>query len=186
MTLPIETERLVLRRYRHDDVADMLAFISQPSVARATVEIEATESGIRAYIDQQNAYQPFELDKCFDLAIELKEEGKVVGLLSLVRREPGQGEIGYALGVAYRGLGLATEAARALLEYGFGSLGLHRIYACTGRHNTGSWRLMERLGMRREAHFRESHKVIGCWDDEFVYAILADEWSQMAKGKEGC
>jgi RimJ/RimL family protein N-acetyltransferase len=45
---------------------------------------------------------------------------------------------------------------------------------------------MERLGMRREAHFRESHKVIGCWDDEFVYAILADEWSQMAKGKEGC
>jgi RimJ/RimL family protein N-acetyltransferase len=66
------------------------------------------------------------------------------------------------------------------MEYGFGPLGLHRICACTGRHNTISWRLMERLSMRREAHFSESHKVAGQWDDEFVYAILADEWSQMA------
>jgi len=62
---------------------------------------------------------------------------------------------------------------------GFRSKGLHRIFARTGRANTQSWRLMERLGMRREADFRQSHQVRGEWDDEFVYALLADEWSRM-------
>jgi RimJ/RimL family protein N-acetyltransferase len=115
---------------------------------------------------------------CFDLAIELKEESRVIGLVSAVRTEHEQMEIGYALAVEYRGQGLATEAAEALVSYGFDTLELHRISARTGRHNTRSWRLMERLGMRREAHLRESHQVNGEWDDEFIYAILANEGKQ--------
>ena len=76
----------------------------------------------------------------------------------------------------YQGQGLATEAVRALVTTCFDQLGFHRISARTGRDNKRSWRLMERLGMRREAHFRESHVVKGEWRDEFVYAVLADEW----------
>jgi RimJ/RimL family protein N-acetyltransferase len=86
--------------------------------------------------------------------------------------------IGWLLGRKYQGQGLATEAVRALVTAGFEQLRLHRIFARTGRDNDRSWRLMESLGMRREAHFRESHVVKGKWRDEFIYAILAEEWQR--------
>lgn len=79
MTLPIVTERLQIRRYTLDDAQHIIGFISHPSVARATPAIEATEVGVRKYIDMQNSYLPFELDKCFDLAIERSDDGKVSG-----------------------------------------------------------------------------------------------------------
>ncbi len=177
MALPITTERLVLRRYTHDDAEDVLEFASQPSVARVTSgNIEATEEGIRRYIDLQNSYQAFEKDKVFDLAIERKEDGKVIGLLTLIRRDHKKGVIGWALGVDYRGRGYATEAARALMGYGFRSLGLHRIEADTSSRNPDSLRLMERLGMRREAHLREAVYEDGEWLDTYIYATLAAEW----------
>ncbi|MHC4225613.1 MAG: GNAT family N-acetyltransferase, partial [Planctomycetota bacterium] len=77
--------------------------------------------------------------------------------------------------------GIATEAVTALLQFGFGAMGLHRISARTGLRNERSWRLMERVGMRREAHFRQSHRVSGEWDDEFVYAALACEWELLER-----
>ena len=176
MTLPIQTDRLVLRRFTHDDVQDVLVFVSHPSVARATPEIEPSESGVIQYIDRQNAYRPFEQGKYFDLAIERKKDGRVIGLLSLVCKEHMQGGIGWGLGVDYRGQGYATEAARALITYGFASLGLHRIYATTSSVNPGSWRVMERLGMRREAQLREAECRDGEWVDVLIYGILAAEW----------
>lgn len=175
MTLPIVTERLVLRRYTYDDIPDVLEFVSHPSVGKATPEIEATESGVRKYIDLQNSYQPFERGKCFDLAIERKQDGKVIGLLSLVCREHQQGEIGWALGVVYRGQGYATEAARALMAYGFTSLGLHRIHAGTDSGNPDSWQVMERLGMRREGYLREAAFEDGKRVDVVIYGMLADD-----------
>ena len=176
--LPIVTERLVLRRYTHDDIPDVLGFASQPSVAGVTSRrIPATEEGVRKYIDLQNSYQPFEEDKVFELAIERKEDGKVIGLLGLIHQDGGQGEVGWALGVEYRGQGYATEAARALMDYGFKSLGLHRIHADTSTENPASWRIMERLGMRREGLLRGAVYEEGEWVDRYVYGVLADEWS---------
>jgi ribosomal-protein-alanine N-acetyltransferase len=175
--LPIITKRLVLRRYTHDDVKDVLEFASQPSVVRVTSRnIEATEEGIKRYIDLQNSYQPFEKDKVFDLAIERKEDGRVIGLLTLICRYHRQGAIGWALGAEYRGQGYATEAAKALMEYGFRSLGLHRIQADTSSENSDSWRIMERLRMRREAQLRETVYKGGKWLDTYIYGILNDEW----------
>jgi RimJ/RimL family protein N-acetyltransferase len=177
MTLPIVTERLVLRRYTHADIPDVLAFVSHPSVARVTADrIPATEDGVRRYIDLQNSYQPFEKDKVFELAVERKEDGKVIGLLGLIRRDQGQGEMGWALGVEYRGQGYATEAASAVMDYGFRSLGLQRIHADAGIDNLPSQRLMERLGMRRETLPSGVVSEEGQWGDRIVYAILADEW----------
>ena len=177
MTLPIVTERLVLRRYTYDDVPDVLGFASQPSVAKVTSErIKATDAGVRKYIDLQNSYQPFEKDQVFELAVERKADGKVIGLLGMICRDHRQGEIGWALGVEYRGQGYATEAARGLMDYGFNSLGLHRIHADTGCDNRASWRIMERLGMRREALLRGSVYEQGKWVDRYIYGMLADEW----------
>ncbi len=177
MTLPIVTERLVIRRYTHADIPDVLGFASDPSVAKIlSGRTQITEEGIRKYIDLQNSYQPFEEDKVFELAIERKEDGKVIGLLGLIRQDHGQGEMGWALGVEYRGQGYATEAARALMDYGFNSLGLHRIHADTGTDNLASCRMMERLGMRREGLLRGAVYEEGQWVDRYVYGVLADEW----------
>lgn len=177
MTLPITTQRLLLRRFNQNDLQDLLQFVTQPSVARVTSgTIEATEEGIKRYIDLQNSYQPFEKDKVFDLAIERKEDGKVMGLLTLICRNHKLGEIGWALGAEYRGQGYATEAAKALMGYGFSSLSLHRIQANTSSGNLASWRVMERLGMKREAQLRELTYKEGQWLDTYIYGMLTHEW----------
>jgi RimJ/RimL family protein N-acetyltransferase len=176
MTLPIRTERLLLRRFRHEDGQDMVAFLTHPSVARATPEIEATDAGVRKYIDMQNGYRPFEQDKCFDLAIERLADGRVMGLLTLITREHSLGEIGYALGIDFRDQGYATEAAGGLMDYAFKELKLHRIQAETSHANHESYQVMERLGMRREAHLRETTFRDGVWLDKLIYGVLAREW----------
>lgn len=176
VSLPIITQRLVLRCFTHDDASDLLELVSHPSFARAVPEMEPTESGVHRYIERQLSYQPFERDRVFDLAVACKLDGKVIGLLTLVRKEQ-VGAIGWALGVEFRGHGYAAEAAGALLDYAFASLGLHRVEAETGCHNEPSWRLMERLGMRREAHLRETTVGDGQWLDSYVYALLAGEWA---------
>jgi RimJ/RimL family protein N-acetyltransferase len=144
-----------------------------------------TSASVRAYFEAQRHLQPKTLSGWMNLMTELRDERKVVGCVGIgvTNREQGQASIGWLLGCRYQGQGLATEAAQALVDFGFRSMGLHRIFARTGRANTRSWRLMERLGMRREAHFRQSHKVRGEWDDEFVYALLAEEWSRMRKSE---
>lgn len=184
MTLPIRTGRLLLRRFSNEDVAEVLDYLAHPSVARATPEIEATEAGVRKYIETQNSYAPFELDKCFDLAIERLIDGQVLGMLTLVRRKHRQGEIGYALGIDYRGRGYATEAAEGLMEYAFSTLDLHRIQATTSADNPDSYKVMERLGMRREGHLRETTLRDGKWLDELIYAILEPEWRARYRGVE--
>jgi RimJ/RimL family protein N-acetyltransferase len=183
MTLPIATERLLLRRFTEGDIADLLEFLADPSVRGAVPEIEPTEAGARQYVTRQAALQPFVEDQCFDLALERRADGKVVGLLTLVRRDSYQAEIGWALGVDHRGRGYATEAATALMIYGFTSLGLHRIQAGTRVANAGSWKVMERLGMRREAHMREVECQDGAWQDAVIYAALADEWLAREESK---
>jgi RimJ/RimL family protein N-acetyltransferase len=176
VTLPITTGRFVLRRFTYNDIPDLLDLLSQPSVARTTPEIEGTQTGLRRYIGLQNSYQPFQQKTYFDLAIERLEDGKVIGLLTLGCQEHQQAEIGWALGVEYRGQGYVTEAARALITYGFTTLGLHRIHARTSSQNAPSWGLMERLGMRKEAHLREAEFCDGQWLDIFIFATLAAEW----------
>lgn len=179
MTLPIVTERLVLRRYRHDDLPDLLSLASRPEVAKVlSGRLPATEEGVRSYIDLQNSYQPFEQDKVFELAVEQEEDGRVIGLVGLIRRDYRQGEIGWALAAEYRGQGYATEAARALMDYGFTRLDLHRIHADTNSDNRASRRVMERLGMIQEAQLREAVYVEGNWLDRCIYGRLVDEWRE--------
>jgi RimJ/RimL family protein N-acetyltransferase len=179
VTLPIDTQRLLLRRFARKDQVDLLALAAQPSVtAVLSGRLPASEEGVSAYIDLQNSYQPFEQDKVFELALERKEDGRVIGLVGLIRRDHRQGEVGWALGVDYRGQGYATEAARALIDYGFNSLGLHRIHADTNSDNLPSLRVMERLGMRREAQLRSCVYADGKWLDRVIYGILVDEWCE--------
>jgi ribosomal-protein-alanine N-acetyltransferase len=176
MSLRIETERLVLRRFAHQDVQDVIEFMSDPAVGRIVTGMKPREASVREYIDKQNSYEPFEQDKVFDLAIQRREDHKVIGLVTLICREHKRAELGYALGVDYRGQGYATEACRELVAYGFTALGLHRIQATTSSVNRASWRVMERVGMQQEARLRDGEFSDGTWADTVIYGMLEDEW----------
>ena len=179
MTLPIVTPRLVLRRYTREDQADLLVLAAQAEVAKVLCgRLPATQEGVRSYIDLQNSYRPFEQDQVFELAVARREDGRVIGLVGLIRRDQGQGEIGWALAAEYRGQGYATEAAGALMAYGFTALDLHRIHADTNSDNGASRRIMERLGMKQEAQLREVAHEDGHWLDRCIYGILAGEWGE--------
>jgi RimJ/RimL family protein N-acetyltransferase len=88
-----------------------------------------------------------------------------------------QAEIGYSFHPDHRGHGYATEAAAALVALAFTDLGVHRVAGRLDARNTASARLLERLGMRREAHLVENEWVKGEWSDEVVYAVLDTEWA---------
>jgi len=181
LTLPIETDRLIIRRFTPADIDDIIKFTSHPSVNRETTNVPREDRDkMMDYVETQNGYSLFESGKCVDLAVELKETGEVIGLLSLVSTGERQGEIGWGFGVEHRGQGLATEAARLLITYAFEDCGYHRIFAGTIFTNSRSWGLMERLGLRKEAHFVKAHvpeKPGGEWIDTVRYAILAEEWT---------
>ncbi len=180
MSLIIETERLRLRKYEDRDCADILEYSSDADfwVAR-NVGWPVSEEGVRKYWESQRDVDPESDPKWLSLVVELKSASKVIGNVGfgvLRTGEHRQGLVGWLLGRQYQGQGLGIEAVGALVTYCFDQLGLHRISARTGSDNTRSWRLMEGLGMRREAHFRESHIIEGEWRDEYIYAILAKEW----------
>ncbi len=175
----IETRRLRIRRFVPSDVDDLLAVVSHPSVAAETPNIPHEIEGLAEYVNQQNRLTLFEPHACIDFAIERKADQRVVGLVTSVSNGNRQSEIGWAIGVDYRGHGFATEAARGLIAYLFATHNDHRIFAGTIYTNTASWAVMERLGMRKEAHFVKAHPPMTpgeAWIDTVRYAVLAEEW----------
>jgi len=85
-------------------------------------------------------------------------------------------ETGYCLRRDAWGRGFAVEAARALVDAAFGQLGVHRVIATCDARNLASARVMEKVGKRREGHFRRDREIKGCWRDTLLYAVLADDW----------
>lgn len=181
-TDPIETERLVLRPYRIDDLDALHAMYARPDVVRFLYsEVLSREQAAAQLVKRlrQRALEA-EGDKLV-LAMVLRETGVLFGEVNLVwlSRTHRQGETGFVLHPDHHGHGYAGEAAEVMLRLGFEDLGLHRIIGrCDGR-NAGSQRVMEKLGMRREAWFRQNEVMKGEWTDEVVYAILAEEWRRL-------
>ncbi len=118
------------------------------------------------------------------LAIVTKAGGSFVGDVTLIwfSQEHRQGEIGFVLHPDHNGQGYGREAALEILRLGFEDLGLHRIIGRCDARNAASAGLMERLGLRREAHLRQNELFKGEWADEFVYAMLAAEWARIRQG----
>lgn len=177
---PIETDRLSLRPFTRGDVDAVFAYRQRDDVARYLFDEPMSRESCAEAVQARTTQTEFEEegDKIF-LAVERKEDLAMIGEVSLILRNEvaRQAEIGYIFNPAFHGHGYATEAARALLQMGFAGAGLHRIYARCDARNEASWHLMERLGMRREAHFREHVLVKGVWDEELIYAMLEDEWA---------
>jgi len=174
---PVRTERLVLRRFVASDVPAIVAYRSIPAVsewigsAGTDVDAIATRFGDGA------------------TAVVVEHGGRLVGDLMVTVQDAWgqhevaeqaaatQAELGWTFDPAHQGRGLASEAVRTLVRICFEDLGLRRVVAECFTANEPSWRLMERVGMRREAHHVQDslHRDHG-WQDEYVYALLADEW----------
>ena len=176
---PIETARLTLRPFRLDDLDEVYAYQSRPEVVRYLYWEPRDRAEVEEYLEGK--LQATALEEEGDglvLAVVWREVGRLAGQVSLkwLSREHRQGEVGFIFNPAYQGRGLATEAAEVVLRLGFDGLGLHRIVGLCDARNRASAGLMERLGMRREAHFVHSEVFKGEWGDELVYAMLDHEW----------
>ncbi|WP_026403166.1 GNAT family N-acetyltransferase [Actinomadura rifamycini] len=177
---PIVTDRLLLRRAAPDDLDATWVFRQLPETSEwVTAAVETYDVYRERFLDEERLANL--------LVIEL--DGRVIGDLTLGVEDAWaqaevadqakgvQGELGWTLDPAYGGKGYATEAVRALIDICFKNLGLRRLHADCFYDNEASWRLMERVGMRREQHtVKDSlHRTKG-WLDGLSYALLAEEW----------
>lgn len=172
----LESERLLLRRFTEADLRPFLAYLNDPLVARYQTWESYTEQQAKEVIEEQKNLDPGVPGKWFTFAAESKEGGSLVGHIALKMQDHQQAEIGFTFSRAYQGKGLAFEAAARVLGYVFTELKLHRVTAVTDCENERSVALLRRLGMRREGHFIKNIWFKGRWGDEYLYAILREEW----------
>ena len=173
----IETERLMLRRLRDEDVETLATYRNLPEVAWMQLWEGYTVEEARELVHDCKVTEPFTAGGWFQFGVALKPADELVGDLYLKMDEAGkQAEVGYTFDPKFQGQGLATEAVRGLLHHAFTERGLHRIWGVTDPRNTPSIRLLQRLGMRQEAHFKKDLWFKGAWADDVVFAVLAHEW----------
>lgn len=178
---PLETARLRLRPFTRGDVDAVFDYRRREDVARYLFDVPLSREECALAVQQRIGQVALEADDDkIILGVELADEGTLIGEVSLILRnlDARQGEIGWIFHPDYQGHGYATEAAVALLDLAFKDGEIHRVMARCDARNSASAKLMERLGMRREAHFREHALFKGEWDEEFVYAILETEWPE--------
>lgn len=175
---PIETERLRLRELRADDENDIHEYASDPEVVRLMIWGPNTRDLTREFLDRSLQAQTQWPRPEVGLAIELKSERHLIGSIGLRLKDEANrtADIGYVLNRKYWGRGYMTESARAILEVAFKHLKLHRVWATCDTRNRASYRVMERLGLRREGLFVKNAMEKGEWRDTYLYAILAEEW----------
>lgn len=178
-TMEITTERLILRHLQVSDSAAVFAYRSDPAVARYQPWQPRDEAEVIGRIQSQADTAVDTPGTWFQLAILLRTDGTLTGdmVLHFPAEEPRQAEFGITLAPGFQGRGYAGEALRAVLRYLVADLRKHRVYARVDPRNALSIALLERVGMRREGHLRESCLLHGEWADDFIYAILDSEIS---------
>jgi RimJ/RimL family protein N-acetyltransferase len=174
-----ETERLILRPFRMEDAEAFAAYRSDPQVAayqgwEAPYSLEQA----RHFCAAMSQAVPGIPGEWYQIALELKSNGEMIGELAffILKGDERQAEIGFTLARRYHGQGYAGEAVERLLAHLLGERRLHRVRANCDVENAASARLLERVGMRREAHLVESLWFKGRWSSEYWYAILQREW----------
>ena len=180
--MKLETERLLLRDFVKDDWKRVLEYQSDPLYLRYYEWTERTPEAAREFVSWFLDHQVQEPRIKFQLAIVLKSNNQLIGNCG-IRMDTAnafEGDVGYELDPKHWDRGYATEAAHAMVDFGFTNFGLHRVWSWCIADNLGSAHVLEKLGMRREGHLRENEFYKGRWWDTLMYGILVDEW-QMHK-----
>lgn len=179
--LLLETKRLTIRNFRPQDAAAMVARMTHPEVARFMTwdsAIWEDEEKVQAWIAKQRGFGLAVLDAFLEFAVE--KDGVNIGDVAVKRfsRDPSLAEVGWSLHPDFQGQGYATEAASALMDWAFYNLDVRRITSLCDAKNVRSYKLMARLGMRREALHLKSSLIQGAWVDDLICAVLKEEWEE--------
>jgi RimJ/RimL family protein N-acetyltransferase len=183
--LPVHTPRLVLRPFGPDDLEPLLVFHSDPGAVRYVPYPPRDRAAVATVLERKTASTALRREgDLVELAVTRAEDGLLVGdvMLALRSVEHETLEVGYIFSPAHGGRGYATEAVRALLDLAFGTLGARRVVARVDARNSPSRQLLERLGVRLEAHLIENEWFKGELTSEVDYAVLAREWLAASSG----
>ena len=176
---PIATPRLRLRPFEDNDQPFLVDLMARPDVVRWLYEpTQTAEAVAQAMPARKNRVALAAPGDVLQLIMVTRDRGHAVGHVTLAWSDGPhrQGEVGFIVHPDHQGRGYATEGAQTVLGIGFDTVGLHRIVGRLEARNQASAHVLERLGMRREAHFQENEWVKGEWQDEVVYALLDHEW----------
>lgn len=182
----VRTPRLALREFTADDWTATHAYQQDPRYLRYYDRDGVTERQTQALVGTFIRWQGEQPRARAQLAITLAGTGELVGNIGLRREEAGArlADMGYELSPTHWGRGLATEAARAMVDLGFGAWGLHRIHAHCIAENEASARVLERVGLRREACLRDHHFFKDRFWDVLIYGMMREEWTPAGAEKE--
>ena len=177
----LETERLLLRPFEPSDAWDVQRLAGDRAIADTTLNVpHPYEDGMAE--EWISTHQPgFEAGKLANFAIVLRASGELIGAIGLrIVRRFERAVLGYWIGRPYWGNGYCTEAGRAILEHGFGTLKLNRIHASHLTRNPASGRVMRKLGMAHEGRARQHVRRWDAFEDLEFYGILKAEWQEAA------
>lgn len=174
--MQLETQRLLIREFTDEDYGPVHSYASDPAVTKYMLWGPNTGEQTKDYLRMVQEWEGQEPRTSFEFAVVLQGSGKLIGGCGIYVSEPRQGEIGYCLNPLYWKQGYASEAGQALLRFGFGELGLHRIFATCRPGNAGSAKVMQKLGMTYEGLLREHKWHRETWQSSLLYAILEDEF----------
>ena len=174
----LTTKRLLLREFEEEDWQAVLAYQSDPRYLRYYPWTHRSEQDVRAFVGVFLVRRKEEPRTTFQFAITLAPHGQLIGNAGIRMHTPDarEADLGYELDPRYWGRGYATEAASALLAFGFRELKLHRIWAQCIAENTASAHVLAKIGMQQEGRLRENEWMKDRWWDTLVYAILVHEW----------
>jgi RimJ/RimL family protein N-acetyltransferase len=175
----LATERLVLRRFRPDDLDAFVAYRSDPGIARyQSWEAPYPPDQARQLLRELQKTHPDTPGEWFQFAVARRHTDRLIGDCAAHVRadDPRQAEIGFTVAAGHQGHGYASEAVRRLLRYLLIERDKHRVSATCDDRNTRSAAVLERVGMRREGHLLESTWSKGEWTNDLLYAVLHREW----------
>ncbi len=174
----LTSERLILREFVEEDWPAVMACQQNALYLQFCEWTERTPDEVRRFVGMFVAQQREVPRVKFQLAVALKSTGQLIGNCGIRREsaEAREAELGFELDPGYWGQGYATEAARALVQFGFSQLHVHRVWSWCIADNAASVRVLEKLGMRREGRLREKHYFKDRWWDTLLYAVLDYEW----------
>jgi len=176
----LHTRHLAIVPLVAKDAQAMFEYRADPEVCRYQSFAPRTLGDIEAFIDGLRSIAFDTAGTWFQFAIRHRESGRLIGDLGthFSADDPRQVEIGVTVAPAHQGQGYGAEAVTGLLDHLLGPLGKHRVHASVDPRNTPSVALLERVGMRREAHLVKSLWFKGEWVDDVVFGILGSEWRE--------
>ena len=184
--MKIETERLILRDFVKEDWQRVLEYQSDPLYLRYYEWTDRTPEAVQEFVGWFLDHQKQEPRIKSQLAITLKSNNQLIGNcgVRMDKVDATEADIGYELDPKHWNHGYATEAAHAMVDFGFNNFGLHRVWSWCVADNVGSAHVLGKLGMRLEGRLRENEYYKGRWWDTLMYGILADEWKERKNGKQ--